>query len=255
LRKWRRQFATSKLPFRVLAFFGRKLDDGRFFSDAFAAFAKGIRTMKNLNRLGLVFGVGTVAALSFSLAACGDDAAEGGTGGTGGATAGASTGGAGASTGGAGASTGGAGASTGGAGASTGGSGGKGGAGGGGAGGTSGAAGSGGKAGSGGGGAGGSSGSAGGGAGGGGGAPSADCTKWCSGANGVVAQCAGMLAPAVDSEAKCIANCTKPPAMGAMGLACWLTHLDNIVTKNESKTTHCPHASGADNNGPCNETQ
>jgi hypothetical protein len=63
-----------------------------------------------------------------------------------------------------------------------------------------------------------------------------------------------MIASTVDTEAKCLAECTKPAASGAMGLACWLTHLDNIVTLGMSKATHCPHASGAQNNGMCNVT-
>lgn len=104
-------------------------------------------------------------------------------------------------------------------------------------------------------GAGGASGGAGGAAAGAGGAPSADCTKWCSGANGLIAVCAGMLAEAVNTEPKCLAECNNAAATGAMGLSCWLTHLDNIVTKGMSKATHCPHTSGAPNNGQCNETK
>jgi len=191
--------------------------------------------MKNLKKLGLILSVGTIAALSIT--ACGDDATDPvgtagkGTGGSG--TAGSGTAGSGTS----GSAT--AGTSTGGstAGSASGGAGGKGGAGG------SGGAGG------------------GGGTGGGGGAPSADCTKWCSGAMGVVTFCAGTgLAPNVDSEAKCIAHCTAPEASGTMGLACWNTHLAYAITNKDDaaeKANHCGHASGAPTpkNGPCNETK
>ena len=203
--------------------------------------------MRNLNKLGVIFSTGAMSALVFAVTACSDDpATENLTAGAAGTAAGASgsagTGGAGGTA--AGTGGGGAGGSMAGAGGSTAGAGG-GGAGGGGTGG----------GGAGGGGAGaGGGGSGGGGAGGGGGAPSADCSKWCSGANGVVMQCAGKLAPAVDSEAKCIANCTKAPATGPKGLACWNTHLMNIIN-GMSKDMHCPHASGADGNGQCNETE
>ncbi len=202
--------------------------------------------MRNLNKLGLIFGVGGMSALIFSLAACGEDppANTGGSAGTGAGTAGASAGTAGTSAGAGGSSSGSGGGGMAGAGGS------KAGAGGGGAGGMSG----GGAGGAAGGGAGGKAGAGGGGSGGGGGAPSADCSKWCSGANGLITQCAGKLAAAVDTEAKCIANCTKAPADGAKGLSCWNTHLTNIVN-GQSKDTHCPHASGAPGNGQCNETQ
>lgn len=197
--------------------------------------------MKNVNRLGLVFGVGTIAALSFSLAACGDDTTDGGSAGmaTGGSSAGATTGGAGASTGGAaagastgGTATGGGGAATGGAGASTGGASGGGGAGG--------------KAGAGGGGAGGAGGSSGGGAGGGGaggggGGPSADCTHWCSGTKGVIQTCAGKLSTNLTTEENCLKSCAKAQAAD---LTCWNMHLDNINVKGESKDMHCPHTTG-----------
>jgi hypothetical protein len=220
--------------------------------------------MKNLNRLGFLATIGTMAAFSFSIGACSDDpestggtagtGATAGTGGTPGASGSKNTGGGGAATGGGGAATGGGGAATGGGGAATGG-GGMATGGGGAATGGGGAATGGGGAATGGGGAGGNGGAGGsGGSGGGGGAPSADCSKWCSGANGLIAQCAGKLAPAVDTEAKCIANCTKPPATGNKGLSCWNMHLGFIVG-GQDKTTHCPHASGADGNGQCNETE
>jgi hypothetical protein len=63
-----------------------------------------------------------------------------------------------------------------------------------------------------------------------------------------------MIAAAVDTEPKCLAECSKAPAAGAMGLACWITHLENITVRNQSKATHCPHASGAPANGVCNVT-
>ena len=90
-----------------------------------------------------------------------------------------------------------------------------------------------------------------------GGGPSAACTKWCSGAMGVVAECAGIgLAANVNTEAKCIAHCTAPEAAGATGLSCWNTHLGFVVAgTGATKATHCPHASGAPANGVCNETK
>ncbi|HEY6078510.1 MAG TPA: hypothetical protein VIW29_06895, partial [Polyangiaceae bacterium] len=53
-------------------FSGAFLDRGRFFSDAFGAFAKGTGIMKKLNRLGLLATFGSMVALSFSIGACGD---------------------------------------------------------------------------------------------------------------------------------------------------------------------------------------
>ena len=49
--------------------------------------------MKNLNKLGVIFGTGVMSALVFAVAACGEDPPPAGTGGTGGSSAG--TGGAG----------------------------------------------------------------------------------------------------------------------------------------------------------------
>ena len=205
------------------------LDGGRFFSDASGSLAKGIRTMKNLKKLCFILSAGGLVALS--TAACDDGStttpgtAGTGSGGTG--TAGTGTAGTGtAGTGTAGTGT----AGTGTAGTANGGAGGaRGGAGGGGSGGAS------------------------------GGAPSADCTKWCSGAMGVVQFCAGSgLADKVNSEQKCIAHCTAPEASGNMGLSCWNTHLANAIKAMPdaatAKTMHCPHASGAPGNGQCNET-
>ncbi len=188
--------------------------------------------MKHLNKVGLL--VGSISAMAFALSACGDDPvtedAKGGASGsgTGGAAAGAGGKAAGGSS--AGAATGG--AATGGTGgAATGGAGGKA------SGGTGGASG----------GTGGASG--GGGAGGAGGAAaSAACTTWCVGAKGVVAQCAGMIAADIDSEAKCLAECKT--AVEA-SLTCWNVHLDNVANKGQPKGTHCPHATGAANNGVC----
>jgi len=90
-----------------------------------------------------------------------------------------------------------------------------------------------------------------------GGGPSAACTKWCSGAMGVVAECAGIgLAANVDTEAKCIAHCTAPEAAGATGLSCWNMHLGFVVAgTGATKATHCPHASGAPGNNVCAETK
>jgi hypothetical protein len=219
------------------------------------AFAKGIRTMKNLKKLGLILSVGTIAA--FSLVGCGDDDdSTGGTAGTGGSgTAGSGTAGSGtAGSGTAGSGT----AGSGTAGSGTAGSGGSGTAGSGGSatggtGGSGGASGgSGGKGGSGG--SGGSGGASGGSGGSGGAAPSADCKKWCQGTNGLIQQCAGKLAAAVDTEAKCLAECDNDAAKGDKGLTCWNTHLAFIVG-GMSKDTHCPHASGAPGNGACNETK
>lgn len=190
--------------------------------------------MKNLNKLGLVFGIGSLVALCAT--GCSDDGSTGGTAGTAGTTAGANTGGttAGATTGGAGAATGGAGASTGGAGASTGGAG-AGGAGGavGGAGGAGGLGGAGG------------AGGAGGGMGGMGmgGAASADCMKWCVGNTGLPKVCMGsnLLNPLVDNEGKCLAECAKPA--NAAGLSCWNMHLGFIKMPSD-QDPHCGHASG-----------
>jgi hypothetical protein len=229
--------------------------------------------MKKLKQLCLVLSVGGMTALSIS--ACGDDttpppgAAGTGSGmaGTGSGMAGTGTGTAGtgtAGTGTAGTGTAGTGtAGTGTAGTGTAGTGTAGTASGGGTGGASGgtggaSGGSGGKGGSGGA-SGGSGGASGGSGGGGGGAPSADCMKWCSGAMGVVTFCAGSgLAPNVDSEAKCIAHCTAPEAAGVMGLQCWNEHLANAIKAMPdaatAKTTHCPHASGAQSQTVCNKT-
>jgi hypothetical protein len=198
--------------------------------------------------------VGTIAA--FSLIGCGDDddSTGGGTAGSSGSgTAGSGTAGSGtAGSGTAGSGT----AGSGTAGSGTAGSGGSGTAGSGGSAtagsGGSGTAGSGGAGGSGG--SGGASGGGGSGGGGGGAAPSADCKKWCQGANGLIQQCAGKLATAVDSEAKCLAECNNDAAKGDKGLTCWNTHLGFIVG-GMSKDTHCPHASGAPGNGACNETK
>jgi len=197
-------------------------------------------------QLCLFLSAGTIAALSIS--ACGDDTpAPAGTAGTssaGTATAGTPAGG----TATAGTTTGGtttAGTTTGGtatAGTATGGSGGSGGA----------LGGSGGKGGSGGaGGTGGASGGSGGSGGGGAGAPSAACTKWCSGDTGLVKKCMGsnLLNPVVDSVQKCLDYCAKPAA--AAGLTCWQMHTDFIVDM-AAQTPHCGHASGkAPDNGPC----
>lgn len=216
--------------------------------------------MKNLKQLCLFLSAGTIAALSIS--ACGDDttipsgtAGTTGTAGTGTAgtgTAGTGTAGTGtAGTGTAGTGTAGTGTAgsatagtsaggTGTAGTASGGSGGSGGRGG--------AGGSGGT-----GGRGGAGGSGGGSGGGGGGAPSANCTKWCSGSMGVVTFCAGKgLADAVNTEQKCIAHCTAPEASGNMGLSCWNTHLDNAIAGPVGD--HCKHASGAQDQTVCNKT-
>jgi hypothetical protein len=225
--------------------------------------------MKNLTKLGFLLSVGSIAA--FSVGGCSSDgtpttptagtSAGGSSAGTG--TSGTATGGSSAGTGTSGTATGGGGAS---AGTGTGGKAGGGGTGGaaggtgGASGGTGGASGGGGKAGGGGtGGGGGGGGKAGGGGtGGGGGAPSADCTKWCSGAMGVVQFCAGSgLAANVNTEQKCIAHCTAPEAAGAMGLACWNTHLTNAITNMADATMkmlHCTHASGAAGQTVCNKT-
>jgi hypothetical protein len=217
--------------------------------------------MKNLKQLCLFLSAGTIAALSIS--ACGDDtpipSGTAGTGTAGTGTAGTGTAGTGtAGTGTAGTGTAGTGTAgtatagtsaggTGTAGTASGGSGGSGGA----AGGSGGSGGSGGKGGAGG--SGGGSGGSGGGGGGGGGGPSANCTKWCSGAMGVVTFCAGKgLADAVNTEQKCIAHCTAPEASGNMGLSCWNMHLDNAIAGPVGD--HCKHASGAQDQTVCNKT-
>jgi len=230
--------------------------------------------MKNLKKLCFILSAGGLVALS--TAACDDGSTttpgtagtgSGGTGTAGTGTAGTGTAGTGtAGTGTAGTGTAGTGtAGTGTAGTANGGAGGaRGGAGGGGSGGASGGSGgasggSGGASGGSGGASGGSGGAGGGSGGASGGAPSADCTKWCSGAMGVVQFCAGSgLADKVNSEQKCIAHCTAPEASGNMGLSCWNTHLANAIKAMPdaatAKTMHCPHASGAPGNGQCNET-
>lgn len=210
------------------------------------ALAKGIRTMNNLKKLCLVLSAGSIAVLSLS--ACSDDPAEtnntagtssGGTASTAGTSAGGSSAGTGtAGTGTAGTGTAGTGtAGTGTAGTATGGSGGA-------AGGSGGSGGSGGASG-------GSGGASGGSGGGGAGAPSAACTKWCSGDTGLPKKCMGsnLLNSVVDSEAKCLAFCAKPSS--AAGLTCWQQHLDFIAAPAD-QTPHCGHASGkAPDNGPC----
>lgn len=209
--------------------------------------------MKNLNRLGFLATIGTMAAFSFSIGACSDDpeptggtggtggtgvpgtAGKGGTTGTSGSTAtggtGGSTGGGGAATGGGGAATGGGGAATGGGGMATGGGGaatGGGGAatGGGGAGGSGGAGGKGG--------AGGSGGS-------GGGAPSAACAKLCQGADSVPVICAqAMVTDAtLKMESVCLTRCAKET--NAANTTCWQTHATNYKTM---QGDHCKHATG-----------
>jgi hypothetical protein len=209
------------------------------------AFAKGIRKMKNLTKLGFLLSVGTIAA--FSAGGCSSDnggtttpaagtSAGGSSAGTG--TSGTATGGSTAGTGTSGTATGGSSAGTGTSGTATGG----GGAGGGGAGGASG----GGAGGASGGGAGGASG---GGAGGSGGAPSAACTMWCVGDSSVVTVCSANNLPAkIATSDLCLAECAKaPPA----SVTCWNTHTANAKTGD--KGMHCPHAEGAPGNGVCPE--
>jgi len=191
--------------------------------------------MKNLNKLGFILGIGTMSALSFSLAACGDDpATTAGTAGTGtsgtGTTAG--TGGSSAgtpSTGGS--ASGGGGAATGGGGAATGG---------GGSGGASGGM-------SGGGGSGGAAGGSGGGGGTGGAAPSAACMKLCMGADSIVTVCAAV--DGVDADLKvagtCLQRCGKEA--DAAKVKCWQDHVTNY--KNQ-QGDHCLHAGG---DAPCTE--
>lgn len=197
----------------------------------------------------LLLGASSFAALAIvGLQGCGSDSDTGGTkaGASGAgapATAGASTGGAGAGGATAGApATGGGGAS---AGAATGGSGGA-------------AAGAGGATGGAGGASAGSGGASAGAGGGSAGAPSADCSKWCSGAKSLNNFCGAKVAAPVNTEAKCIAQCTKPSATGDKGLSCWVKHLENAQSTTgdaeANKTLHCPHASGATGNGVCNET-
>jgi hypothetical protein len=227
-------------------FLGQLLDDGLFFSDAFARVSQGdTNQMKNLKKLGLILSVGTIAALT--IGGCGDDPVTPGGGAgmsTGGTTAAGTTSGgttaAGTSSGGGG--SGGTASGGGGSGGTSAGGGGSGGM----SGGTGGTGGSGGAGGT-------------GGAAGGGGGPSADCAKWCTGPMGVVTFCMGAgLADAVNTEQKCIAHCTAPEAAGNKGLSCWNEHLANAIKAmpdaQTAKTTHCPHASGAATQDVCNKT-
>jgi hypothetical protein len=236
-----------------MRYFGPFLDDGCFFSDAFGRVSQGdCEPMKNLKQLCLFLSAGGIAALSIS--ACGDDTpTTGGTAGTGTtagttSTAGTGTAGTTAGTGTAGTGTAGTGtagtgtAGTGTAGTATGG-GGAGGAGGG-------SGGSGGKAGAGGMGGAGGTGGSGGSGGGGAGAPSADCMKWCSGADSVLTVCAGKNIPAkIDTEAKCLSVCAASPAAS---VTCWNMHVANAKAGDDAaKTMHCPHGEGADGQNVC----
>jgi hypothetical protein len=186
--------------------------------------------MRNLNKLGLLVGVGGMSALVFALTGCSDDpAAPGTTGGTSGASAGGGAAGT-PSMGGSMSGSGGGGMSGGGAGSGGGGAGG-GGAGGGAGGGGAGGGGAGGGAGGGG---------AGGGGAGGGGNASPACQMLCEGADSIVTVCAAVAE--VPASLKATPSCLERCAEADEGdIACWQTHTTNYKTM---MGDHCLHAAG-----------
>jgi len=90
------------------------------------------------------------------------------------------------------------------------------------------------------------------GAGGEGNLPTQQCQDFCMGENGVVERCDGIATGELSTLPGCLAAC----AQGLDDIGCYTMHLGFIVTNDymgEELETHCGHATGAENNGQCDE--